>query len=309
MEKKILLAVDGSIHSACAVDYASEIFTHGKDFYYTIHHVQPMISEYLIDGAKKDARANAELKKLLKRNDEAAHRLVEKYKQRMVHKGVAEDRIVVQTTMRMVGVVKDLLKVAHQGMFDAVVVGRRGLGRMHNLFAGSVSSKLLEHAKRVPVWMVDGQATVKRFLVAVDGSECSYRAVNYLCDMLGNGPDFSLTLMHVPHTVQDFSEVDPIEETGDLGEVIRNGDNRFMEHFYELAQRKFRETGIRSGQIELITPKRSGKIGRMIIDQALSGDYGTVVVGRRGTSAAFFFGSVSRYVSERLAGKALWLIP
>ena len=60
MEKKILLAVDGSNHSARAVDYASEMFTHGKDFFYTILHVQPMISEYLLDEAKKDARANAE---------------------------------------------------------------------------------------------------------------------------------------------------------------------------------------------------------------------------------------------------------
>jgi nucleotide-binding universal stress UspA family protein len=308
MEKKILLAVDGSNHSARAVDYASEMFTHGKDFFYTILHVQPMISEYLLDEAKKDARANAELKKLFKKNEAAAHELVESYRQRMLRRGVAEDHIAVQTQIRMVGVVKDILEVALKGMYDAIVVGRRGLGKAHKLFAGSVSSKLLEHAMRIPVWMVDGPAVPQRFLVAIDGSESSYRAVDYLSDMLASDTDFSLTLMHVPQSVQDFSDIEEIAQMSDLDEVIRKGDKLLIEGFYELAQRKFREAGIRSGQVRLITPKRSTKIGKMINEEAETGNYGTVVVGRRGTGGAFFFGSVSRYVAERLSGKALWLI-
>jgi hypothetical protein len=46
----------------------------------------------------------------------------------------------------------------------------------------------------------------------------------------------------------------------------------------------------------------------MILDEANKGNYGTVVVGRRGAKHAHFFGSVSQYVTERIANRALWLV-
>ena len=38
------------------------------------------------------------------------------------------------------------------------------------------------------------------------------------------------------------------------------------------------------------------------------GDYGTVVVGRRGVNRAFFMGSVSKYVLNHTEGRALWVV-
>lgn len=46
----------------------------------------------------------------------------------------------------------------------------------------------------------------------------------------------------------------------------------------------------------------------MILEQAESGRYDTVVMGRSGVGKAFYFGRVARYVSERITGLALWLI-
>ncbi len=47
----------------------------------------------------------------------------------------------------------------------------------------------------------------------------------------------------------------------------------------------------------------------MISEEAKKGNYGTVVVGRRGANRAHFFGGVSRYVTERITDRALWLFP
>ena len=45
-----------------------------------------------------------------------------------------------------------------------------------------------------------------------------------------------------------------------------------------------------------------------IVDEAKKENYGTVVIGRRGASKAFFMGSVSRYVLDRFSNRALWLV-
>ena len=49
-------------------------------------------------------------------------------------------------------------------------------------------------------------------------------------------------------------------------------------------------------------------VGKAIVDEAKKGNYGTVVIGRRGVSKAFFMGSVSRYVLDRTRNRALWLV-
>ena len=62
MEKKILMAVDDSIHSNQSLRYATNILSGAKDATFTLFHGQPMISQYLLDEARTDPTANAALK-------------------------------------------------------------------------------------------------------------------------------------------------------------------------------------------------------------------------------------------------------
>ena len=71
MEKKILLAVDGSIHSRHAVHYAVRMSSVVRDFTCTLLHIQPCLSQFLLDEARTDFKAKAELKKVIRRNAEA----------------------------------------------------------------------------------------------------------------------------------------------------------------------------------------------------------------------------------------------
>jgi hypothetical protein len=49
MDKKIVIAVDDSRHSKNAVQYAAGIYEVLEDMKFTLMHVQPTISEYLLD--------------------------------------------------------------------------------------------------------------------------------------------------------------------------------------------------------------------------------------------------------------------
>ena len=308
MERKILLALDDSIHSMHAVKYAVGLPCLVKEATFTLFHVQPTISQFLLDEAKTDFKARAELDKLVRKNAEHARDMMEKYKSYMVRMGIAEKCIDVATQPRVLGLVKDILEHAEQGRYDAIVVGRRGLSRVQKAFMGSITAKLVEHSGVIPVWVVDGEVTSRRFVVAVDGSETSLRAVDYLSFIIGATPDIRMVLFHVVPKLGGYFEIKFGKKEAGLEQAFAETDKQHLKRFYEQAQKKFEEVGIREAQIEFKVATRVGNVGKAIVNEAKKGDYGTVVIGRRGVGKAFFIGSVSRYVIDNSSQRAFWLV-
>ena len=93
MEKRILIAVDGSVYSRKAMEYAAGMGSIVKNINYTLLHVHPKVSEYLLEDAKKDPNAMATLRKVTKKNQEDSIRLLDESKNIMVKADIAEDRI------------------------------------------------------------------------------------------------------------------------------------------------------------------------------------------------------------------------
>jgi nucleotide-binding universal stress UspA family protein len=308
VDKKILLAIDGSIHSTHAVTYAVRISSVIQGLTYTLFCVQPTVSQFLLDEAETDLGAKAELKKVIRKNAECAQDILEKHKTRMIGMGIAEERIDTATQPKVMGICKDILDSAEQGLYDAILVGRRGLSRIQKTFMGSITAKLVEHSRVIPVWVVDGDVTSTNLMLAVDGSEVSLRAVDHLSFMVGGNEKIKITLFHVMPTLRDYCVINFDEEESDIRQIVAQGARRCIDHFYALAQYKFREAGLKEDQIELKVARRAMDVGKAILDQARKGDYGTVVIGRRGANNAFFAGSVSKYVLERISGRAAWAV-
>lgn len=308
MDKKILLVVDGSIHSTNSIAYAVRICSVVRELTYTLFYVQPTISQFLLDEAETDLKAKAELEKGIRKNAEFAHGILEKHKARMVGMGVAEKRIETATQKKVLGICKDILDCAQQGLYDAILVGRRGLSRIQKTFMGSTTAKLVEHSRVIPVWVVDGDVTSVKVMLAVDGSESSLRAVDHLTFMLGGNRNIKVTLFHVVPKFSDYCVINFDEKESDVGQIIARGARRCIDHFYAHALHKFKEAGIKENQIELKVVKRAVNVGKAILDHARQGGYGTVVIGRRGVNNAFFMGSVSKYVLDKISGRAVWVV-
>ena len=308
MEKKILLAVDDSVHSKNAVNYVVNMASTVKKPKFTLFHVQPCVSQYLLEEAEKNLKAKAELKNLIRKNGEASQRILEKCKTQMVNMGIGENCIEMTTQPRILGIAKDIIDRAQQGLYDAIVVGRRGLSRIQKAFMGSLAADLVEHSKIIPVWVVDGEIKSQKIMLAIDGSESSLKAVDHLSFMVGGNPDVKITLYHVIPRVGEYCVVDFTVKYGNMEEIVAHGARRCIEDFYAVAQKKMRRAGIEEGQWNIKTVKRTANVGKAIVDEAKKEDYGTVVIGRRGTGRSFFTGSVSRFVIDNSAHKALWLV-
>lgn len=309
MQRHLLLAVDDSISSKNAIQYVVRISSLVKDISYTLIHIQPPISLFLEDEAKTSIKAQMAIEKIKEKNAKHAKEILEKCKTRMTEMGVAADRIQVYTQPRKSGIAKDVIEIAEEKQFDAIVVGRRGLSKIQEVFMGSFTNKLVEHSKYIPVWIVDGDVTSNRILLALDGSESSLRAVDHFCFIAANNPDIKATLFHANPRFQDYCMIDFNENDQELEEIVFQVEQKSIDHFMSKVRKLFRESNIQDSQIEIKQVKCIGNPGKAIIEESIKGKYGTVVVGRRGTSRSFFMGSVSHYVLEKICDRALWLVP
>jgi nucleotide-binding universal stress UspA family protein len=308
MEKRILLPVDDSIHSRNAIHYSVKISSAVNNLTYTLYHVQPSISHFLLEEAKTDGLKQLDLSHLAQKHEHASQALLDKYKKSMTDLGVNSGHIQVVTQPRRLGRAKDIIEYAQQGHFDAIVVGRRGISRLQETFAGSITSNLLEHSRVIPVWVIDGQVALTRIMIAVDGSESSLRAVDHLCFMTAGNADIAITLFHVVPRFSDFCPIEIEEPTDKIDKILIQGNKRCIDHFYAHALQRFKEAGFQESQIHLKIVECLYNIGSVIVEEARAGSYGTVVVGRRGGGNAFFMGSVSRIVLGKSANCALWVV-
>ena len=51
------------------------------------------------------------------------------------------------------------------------------------------------------------------------------------------------------------------------------------------------------------------RVGKAVLDEFQQGNFGTLVVGRRGMNRKFFTGSTSRYLINGFTEGALWVVP
>ena len=143
----------------------------------------------------------------------------------MIALGIAEEDIQLNTQARMLGVAKDILVFSTAGKFDALIMGRRGLSGLGEVFIGSVSANVVDHSTDTPVWLVDEEGSSNDILVAVDGSENSLKAVDHLAFVTAKNTDVKISFFHVAPKLKDFCEIDFEDiQTEALKEIIRKGE-------------------------------------------------------------------------------------
>jgi nucleotide-binding universal stress UspA family protein len=170
MLRKILIAVDGSIHSKNALEYVASLFRQTAEVQFSILNVQPIVSQYLLDEARTVPKAYNDLQRVINRQTAESNEMLESARGRFIRLGIESGRISVVSQVRLQGQAKDIIDYAHKHLYDAIVVGRRGLSRVQKAFMGSTSAKIMEHAASIPVWIVDGDVRGNNILAAVDAS-------------------------------------------------------------------------------------------------------------------------------------------
>ncbi|RJX28700.1 MAG: universal stress protein [Desulfarculus sp.] len=311
MDKKILISVDGSQAADRAVDYVG--LMEGamiRELRVTLFHVMNPLPPFLRRESQRDTASFKRLQELERKNRQGAQQVLEHCAQRLYRHGLEVEQVEQKAGPRTSDAARDILFEAEHGMYDAVVLGRRGLSKAQELFVGSVTNKVLQHAERLPVWVVGGQVTSLKVLCAVDGSEGSLKAVDHMAFMLGENPECRITLFHVGATLGDYCtlEFENKELAAGIEKDIMHAQARCMDDFYARAHKILMDSGFTPEQIETKTKEGGLGVAGAILDEVRRGDYGTVVLGRRGENASFFLGHVSDRVVSRGSDAAVWIV-
>ena len=310
MKKKVLVAVDDSRHSEKALHYAAGLYEIVKPITYVLFHVEPAISQYLVDEARTRPKARAQLERLMRKSHEASQELLEKHKSAMCTQGVAENDVNTVSLPRKFGVAKDILEYGTALLYDAIIIGRRGLSGLTEMFVGSVSTNVVDNSQLLPVWLVDQQGPSPSVMAAVDGSESSFRAVDHLAFMFGGNDRVNITFFHVAPRLADFCPIDFKDtDTSTLEEMIQQGDKACVDRFFAHALKKLEDAGIAQHQVRIEVREGGFSAGKAILEAYRKGRFGTLIIGRRGMDKKFFTGSVSRHLINRFSDGALWVVP
>ena len=149
LNKNFLIAVDDSESARRAVQYAGYVLGKLQDIHVTLLHVIPEPDE---DFFSEEEQKNQWLEKYQERMKAA----IDKYHQMLVADGISEDAIEVRLPLRdCPSMAECILSERDEREYGTLIVGRRGLSRQEEFLFGSISSKIVNHARHCTVWVVE----------------------------------------------------------------------------------------------------------------------------------------------------------
>jgi nucleotide-binding universal stress UspA family protein len=307
MEKKLLLAIDGSKNSLMALDYVTHLFQGCPEIKMTLFHVLLPIPPIYKEEELSDPVAQKHLRDWKKKQQESIEKVLVRAKGKMIKAGWSESQIAIRAQEKRIGLARDILFEAEKGLYDAIVVGRRGLSKWEEVFLGSVSNKIVQGAKSIPVWVIGGSIHSHKILAALDGSENALRAVDHLSFILSScrNAKTQVLLLNIWPGLINASGPQIIPRLS-AGKEYEEKTNSFMRKAEEIIL----ESDLPPEQVGRKITLKGVNISKAILTEAQKGDYGTIVLGRRGISKAkeFFMGSVSNKILQQATDKAVWII-
>lgn len=189
------------------------------------------------------------------------------------------DGVTVTTELREGDAAGQILAVAAEFGAELLVVGSQGLSGLDEFLLGSVSRNVAKHAK-CPVLVVRGAATsFRKVLLAVDVSEHSRQATEFL-GRLPLPTDVEVTALHVVRPYSPFPGILPTDrpEFDTAVEDVR------AQHL-KAAEALVVDAGKRVGQMPQITTcVRTGSPSDEVLKFATEWGAELLIVGARGTS-------------------------
>jgi len=147
--KNILIAVDESENARRAVSYVGHLLGGLPGFKVNILHVVPEPeADYFPTSTQKEEW----LTQYILRIDA----LLEDYRQLLIKKGFDPKDVAVRSTLRYCpSMAACILSERDETEYSTIVVGRQGLSRSEEFLFGSISSKVVNHARNCTVWVVE----------------------------------------------------------------------------------------------------------------------------------------------------------
>ncbi len=289
MEKNLLVTVGDERSVLYPIRFLSNLFSNKQEIKLSLFYIIPQGPQVWAGEKDFESVANAEQQE--KKNENKGRKALRAAKKELVSRGFAEDLIQQKLQPKRFSTAMDILQEGKDGLYDAVVLGSRGLSWVEQAFEQSVTKEVLAKKYDFPIWICQRPDLERKgILVCLDGSAASDRMVDHVGYILASESGHEVTL---------FSVANPAKN-----------DKAGLEKTFNRAQEILIKHGFSDHRIKTKIEK-SGQVAKAILNEADVGGYAAVAVGRTGAGQGLlgriFIGSVSSKLFRELQKAALWL--
>lgn len=147
-KRNILIAVDESENARRAVSYVGHLLGGLDGFKVTILHVIPEPDEDFF-------QTNEEKEKWLAGRRKVVDKMLDEYRRILIDCGFDADQVSTRSTLSYCpSMAECIMKERDKTEYSTIVVGRQGISRSEEFLFGSISSKIVNHARNCTVWVV-----------------------------------------------------------------------------------------------------------------------------------------------------------
>jgi hypothetical protein len=291
MQKELLLAIGDERTASYTLRFLKEVFENFCDLKLTLFYVAPRKAAWAIDEKDLVPRGKGydEMEAHTKAHGSKAVEHAVEWIRDIA--GCSGANVETKVTLSRRGTVQELVDEAHNGLYDALVLGKRALTWFEGVFENSVTHEMLWQEIDFPIWICRKSPAHARhdILLCLDGSEASLRMVDHAGYMLAEEPHHTFTLFHVAGSLRD----NPSAELFEQGLALLT------------------ENGVPEDRVEMKVVADGNPV-RATIKEAAEGRYSAVGVGRHneagpGPMQAIFPSSVTVRLLRQMTDAALWI--
>jgi nucleotide-binding universal stress UspA family protein len=316
MEKKILLAVDGTQKGSSALSVMGKILKDRDDLSLVVFHCVQQLSRLLPGELCLDVEQSCRLP--FSDQEKVGSTVLNESKRILMEAGVPEHRIQTELKLDSMDPAQDVLSKAEALKIQTVALGRHGRSQLESLLLGSVSSKVAQYAQHRSVWIVDTPVhESNKVLVAMEGVPDSRTLTYYTSEFLAPTSQLQYTFLHlmppVPPTFWDDGHILAPSEQKDRQARIEKWRADWIERvekFMDEARGALAARGVSENSIEtLILPTKEG-IARDLLNEIAEHEFQIVVMGKRSfhERKPFLMGSHANKILQSVKGTILCLV-
>lgn len=293
MQKELLLAISDDRAASFNLRFLKEVFSQFCDLKLTLFYVSPSQPGWVMDKKNFKPRESGFDEKITHKRSKGEDALEDAARWIRDVAGCSGENVRTKVVHSKKGTVQELIDEAREGLYDALLIGRKTFTWFEDVFENSVSHEMILSNIDFPIWVCkrppDRPQPRHDVLLCMDGSDASLRMVDHAGYMLAQEERHTFTLFHV---AADF-------ETGRDRRIFDEGLALLSEH------------GIADERIELKMVIGPNPV-KATLKEAAEGNYSAVGVGKRGadapcTTKGFFPSSVTVQLLRQLEDAALWI--
>lgn len=225
----------------------------------------------------------------LKAREERGNSALEHAKEVLSRFGFTHKNMETKMNFGTMSTASDIVLEADRGLYDAVVLGHRGVTWLEESMGESVTREFLESTLPFPFWICRHPEQDRRnVLLCVDGSAPSLR----MADHVG--------FITAPQKRHDITMLT----------IVKDKDDHDADIVFQECRNLLLENGVEDERIHTKIVS-ANNVGAVILEQADKERFAVVAMGRTGSGGGLlqrlFMGSASSILFKQLTGAVLWI--